>query len=119
MSTDAVHWRAFNISCRLVGVAFLLAGLMFSISALLATATDPVPSPVTVAQSHSPVVAVIVGLIVAVLGGLLLIVRPFRPDLGETSVLVEPFVARRQQRIGRARSWWTGETKPERHSAAI
>ena len=48
-------------------------------------------------------------LVVAALGALLLWVRPFRPDLGDTSALVDPMRAKAAGGTRRPYRWWTGE----------
>ena len=107
MASGSWYWRLFNIAGRVLGLAFLggglaLVGLSSSTRVAVGASTQPAPVP------DSEIVA-IAGLVVAALGALLLWVRPFRPDLGDTSALVDPMRAKAAGGTRRPYRWWTGE----------
>jgi hypothetical protein len=83
---ESWHWRVFNIGVRLFGLMALIVALGFILSAML------VP-----------------GLFVFLLACPFFIVRPYRPDLGDRSWIVDPFGSRANSRV--ARRWWTGDEK--------
>jgi hypothetical protein len=118
MSSDAFYWRSFSVFCRLLGFAFVLGGAVVAASPFI-RATDYSPSRHPFDPGREATITVAVGLVVALLGVLLLYVRPFRPDLGDTSILVDPVGARAQRRWPRSYSWWTGDSRAPTDSAAV
>src|SRR4051812_2444544 len=78
------HWRTFNVSARLFGLVALLVGVGFVVSGEF-----------------------LVGPFALALAGAFLRVRPYRPDLGDSSYLFDPFGSRGNSQA--ARRWWTGD----------
>ena len=90
-----MYWKAFNVFVRLLGVGFVIVGIIIAVSALSAA-------------SDNAFVQVVGALIIAGLGAGMLFVRPYRPDLGDVSATVDPFRARADALHPSRRSWWTG-----------
>ncbi|MBK8006466.1 MAG: hypothetical protein IPK12_21935 [Gemmatimonadetes bacterium] len=107
MASASWYWRLFNIAARVLGLAFLGGGL--ALAGLSSSTRVPVGASAVPASLPDSEIAVITGLVVAALGALLLAVRPFRPDLGETSALVGPVGAKAARGARRPYRWWTGE----------
>ena len=87
-TTMSFYWRAFNLFGRITGLGFVIAGLAVAIS----WASD---------SSTERLLGIVAGSLVAVMGTGLLLVRPYRPDLGDSA-----WRPSRQRR-----TWWTGEPK--------
>jgi hypothetical protein len=88
------HWRLFNVLARILGIGFLLFGCI----GLLQATFGSLP-----AGGDAPIV-IFVCVLVAVVGVLMIRVKPYRPDLdGYASTF----------RISQSgtRTWWTGEPK--------
>jgi hypothetical protein len=51
----------------------------------------------------------LVGMVVLAIGLAILRAQPYRPDLGDSSYLADPFGARAQRALPQRRSWWTGD----------
>ena len=95
------HGRALNILARLCGIGFLLTGAAMVASPLLST--------------EQLTTGLRIGLIVTGLGALaigvsFLMVRAWRPDLGDT--------IRANSGRHASRSWWTGDPKPPSSASA-
>ena len=85
-----LYWRVFNIGMRLVGSGFAAVGLVLII-------THPGDS------GSERAVGIVVSAVVMLLGIGLLLVRPYRPDLGDAAWGQPP----------RGRSWLTGDPKDQ------
>lgn len=83
---DAWHWRAFTVMIRLFGIASVVVGCAFALDG-------------------SPWV----GMCLLLLGLPFLLVRPYRPDLGDVERLVSPKVFTGNDTA--PRHWWTGDRK--------
>lgn len=97
-STDPSHWRVLNVMLRLMGI-----GATFS--AVIAFVTVGLGLPPLGGQ---PAVRNTAGLVSGAILGLLgigfLMLKPYRPDLGDSGPPLSPFRAARGQR-----RWWTGD----------
>ena len=102
-STDPSQWRLFNVLLRLLGIGATFAGLVAATTFGLGL---PVPAgpPFSV---HWP--SLLTGGLVTLLGLGFLMIPAFRPDQGDTRVIMNPF--RAWSRPSR-RSWWTGDPRP-------
>jgi hypothetical protein len=100
LSSDPSQWRIFNVLLRLLGLGATFAGAVTT-----ATFGFGIPVPYgTAPVTHWP--SVIAGGLVALLGLGFLIMPAFRPDLGDTQVVPNPF---RPLAESRRRTWWTGD----------
>lgn len=100
LSPDPSHWRVFNVLLRLLGFGASFAGAVAT-----TTFGFGIPAPYeTTPVTHWP--TVIAGGLVTLLGLGFLMMPPFRPDLGDTRVVSNPFRALVEPR---RRSWWTGD----------
>jgi hypothetical protein len=99
-SPDPGYWRVFNVMLRLLGIGGTFAGLAATISFGLGWPPLEGQAPVTNLSS------LISGGLVTFLGLGFLMIPPFRPDLGDTRVVTNPF---RVWLTPRRRSWWTGD----------
>jgi hypothetical protein len=98
------HWRVFNVLSRLLGLGFLLGGLGFMLWGLWLLAHQAMPFAVNgVASTGSGpkwIMTAVSG-VIAVLGAVMLRVRPCRHDLGD-----EPFG---RSPVADRRRYWTGD----------
>jgi hypothetical protein len=108
------HWRTFNRMIRVVGAGFLLWGIGFAAWGIHLVRNLDLPFWENGIETHEPeprlLMAAMAG-IMAVFGLLMLLMRSYRPDLGDVSSLdrfVDPFGTRGPRPAGR-RSWWTGD----------
>ena len=99
LSTDPSQWRTFNILLRLLGLGATLSGLVAMVTFGLG-----LPAPVD-AQAVLNWPSILSGGLVALLGLGFLMNPAFRPDLGDTRVVSNPF---RAFSGPRRRTWWTG-----------
>lgn len=98
---DPFYWRAFNILLRLLGLGATFAGLVAVITFGLGLPTlDDAPPAL-----NWP--SILSGGLVALLGLGFLMNPAFRPDMGDTRVVSNPF---RALMGPRRRSWWTGDS---------
>jgi hypothetical protein len=102
-TADASQWRIFNVLLRFLGFGATFAGTTAVLSFGLG-----IPAPRGEIPSVS-VPAILTGGLVTALGLGFLLLPPFRPDLGDTKVVGNPFRALNQPR---RRSWWTGDPTP-------
>jgi hypothetical protein len=102
-TADASQWRIFNVLLRLLGFGATFAG-----AAAVTSFGLGIPAPPGEAHPVS-VPAILTGGLVTVLGLGFLLLPPFRPDLGDTKVVGNPFRTLNQPR---RRSWWTGDPSP-------
>ncbi len=97
---DPFYWRSFNVLMRLLGIGATFAGSVVATSYGLGipaqSGVNPATEPITLA----------VGTLVALLGLGFLMLPPFRPDQGDTTLVVNPF---RALTAPRRRRWWTGD----------
>lgn len=100
MSTpaDPTHWRAFNVMLRLLGIGAAFSGVIAFVTVGLGLPP----------MGDSPPVRNTAGLLSGGLLGLLgfglLLLKPFRPDLGDSGPPLSPF-----RTITGRRHWWTGD----------
>jgi hypothetical protein len=98
--SDAFQWRLFNVLLRLLGLGATFAGLVATI-----TLGFGVPAPYGTEPVASWAMILSGGLVTAL--GLSFLMNPaFRPDLGDTRVVSNPFRVWGQPR---RRTWWTGD----------
>ena len=99
LSADPTQWRIFNVLLRLLGFGATFAGAVATM-----TFGFGIPAPYgTTPVTQWP--TVIAGGVVTLLGLGFLMMPAFRPDLGDTRVVANPF---RVWSEPRRRSWWTG-----------
>lgn len=98
MSADPSIWRLFNIQLRLLGIGATFAGsiafITFGLGIPALAGQEPVRS----------IPALIAGGLLALLGLAFLMLRPYRPDLGDTGLPFNPY-----RPSGGRRKWWTGD----------
>lgn len=99
-SPDATQWRLFNILLRLLGLGATFAGAVATTTFGLGIPAPEGMAPVT----HWP--TLIAGGLVALLGLGFLMMPAFRPDLGDTRIVPNPF---RAMSAPKRRTWWTGD----------
>jgi hypothetical protein len=83
-----LYWRAFNLLARFVGIGFVLSGLI-----LIAFGAGDI--------SSERVVGIVAGAVVVAFGVGLVVVRAYRPDLGDSA----------WHRSTQQRTWLTGDPK--------
>jgi hypothetical protein len=83
-SYEKWHWRVLTVAARLFGLMAVVVAIAFFASSMM-----------------------LAGVMVALIGIPFLFVRPFRPDLGDTSPVVDPIGVRGNSK--RRRRWWTGD----------
>jgi hypothetical protein len=93
MHLEAWYSRVFNVAARLTGACFLSGGILMAV----VSATD---------RTGEWGIAMVGGVFGAVVGAALLLVRAYRPDLGD-SWHSDP------NATPRPRTWWTGESRSE------
>jgi hypothetical protein len=114
------HWRVFNVFLRAFGLMALLAGMVFTLwgAVLLSRRQATVEWEGMLTSATGPkLLILLVGLSTLALAIALLRARPFRPDLGDVSWLLDPFGAKAQRRSLPRRSWWTGDRLPSSREA--
>ena len=92
MSYSRRHWRTFNVLARLTGIGFLVGGLVGLSQILFAN----------VAPGEYVVLTFGVSCFAVLVGVLMILVKPYRPDLDGYASAFRTTEARR-------RTWWTGE----------
>jgi len=98
MSSDPSLWRLFNIHLRLLGIGATFAGT-------IAVVTFGLGLPPVAGQEPVRSIPVLLGGgLVTLLGLGFLMLRPYRPDLGDTGLPFNPY-----RRSGDRRRWWTGD----------
>jgi hypothetical protein len=98
------YWRLYNILVRALGLVSLVSGVAFIVLGGLGI----LRLGLLAAEGSPGLVTLGVGLILAALGGAILIVPAFRTDLGDVWWQFDPFGAKAQQSRTR-RAWWTGD----------
>ena len=95
LSQSPWPWRIVNVLARLTGIAFFLVGLygLLTFALLASRGNDSTAAVGLVAFGFALLVGVLV-----------LLVKPFRPDLDGLESALGAATPRR-------RSWWTGEPK--------
>jgi hypothetical protein len=101
MTPDPSLWRLFNVHLRLLGLGATFAGSIAFITFGLGIPPLPGQEPVRSIPS------LLAGGLVALLGLGFLMLRPYRPDLGDTGVPFNPY-----RPSGERRRWWTGDRIP-------
>lgn len=97
MTPDPTLWKAFNVQLRLLGIGALFAGVVTFVTYGLGWPAIP-GEP----ASPSPI-ALIGGGFITLLGLGFLMLKPYRPDLGDRGLPLNPF------RPAIPRRWWTGD----------
>jgi drug/metabolite transporter (DMT)-like permease len=92
-SATSGFWRRFNVALRLLGVAAILGGI-----AVIVT-TDM--------ESDDALLGAIAGGAVCLVGIAFMAGRPFRPDLGDATYVLNPFGH------PEPRHWFTGDRKAD------
>ena len=111
-SYERRRWRIVNILRRLLGLAALVIGAVFSVwaIALVLRSQSTLAIGGVLTTDIEPKLTIFGGGVVVLgFGVLMLRARAYRPDLGDVSWLVEPQAAEADQR--RDREWWTGDRK--------
>jgi len=101
--TDPFQWRLFNVLLRLLGIGATFAGLVTAATFGLGLPVPEEPPP----SVHWP--SLLAGGLVSLLGLGFLMIPAFRPDQGDTRVVMSRW--RAWNRHSR-RSWWTGDPLP-------
>jgi hypothetical protein len=101
--SDPFTWRAFNVLMRLLGFGATFAG-----TAVVTTFGLGVAAPAGGAVEIQTL-TLASGALVALLGLGFLMIPAFRPDQGDTTLVVNPFRALAEPR---RRRWWTGDSLP-------
>jgi hypothetical protein len=91
---DGFYWRTFNVLLRLLGLGATFAGTVVVLGFGLGLGAGP---------GGSSIPALLAGLLLAFLGLGFLLLRPFRPDLGDSGIRFAPSSAEGRRR------WWTGD----------
>ena len=94
---DPAVWKVFNVQLRLLGMGAIFAGLVALVT--YGMGWPPLPGE---APARS-VGAMVGGGLVALLGFGFLMLKPYRPDLGDTRLLLNLY------RRTDSRRWWTGD----------
>ena len=107
-------WRQWNFFFRLAGLFWIAIGCGALVEIIIFVAW---PSLFPLDPGESRWEAIGVGLLiagVALSGGVLACrMRPYRPDLGDATWLVNPTEFRLQRQLPRPRrNWWTGDPIP-------
>ncbi len=97
-STDPSHWRALNVMLRLMGIGATFSGVIAFVTVGLGL--PPLGGQPPLRNTAGLVSGAILGL----LGMGFLMLKSYRPDLGDRGSPLSPFRAAR----GRRR-WWTGD----------
>lgn len=98
MTSDPSLWRLFNIHLRLLGLGATFAG-----SIAFVTFGLGIP-PLAGQEPVRSIAALLAGGLVALLGLGFLMLRPYRPDLGDSGLPFNPY-----RSTGEQRRWWTGD----------
>jgi hypothetical protein len=97
---DPFHWRIFNVLLRLLGIGATFAGAVVATTYGLGIPALAGVEPLIDYRS------LLGGILIALLGLGFLMLPPFRPDLGDVTLVVNPF---RALTAPRRRHWWTGD----------
>ena len=100
--------RLFNIGIRILGFGFLTVGIVFIALGLGLVTGKPETDPSRIAPT-SQFIFLAGGLFTTALGLAFLRIRAWRPDLGDSSPLLDAFGAK--DNPTRPRSWLTGDPK--------
>ena len=101
----ADYWRMFNVLVRVLGLAALLSGAVFTVLGIMRLL-----QPAALQTEGDPaLVLLLVGLLVLAVGAAILRAPPFRPDMGDVSWRFDPFGSKERRSGGLKRSWWTGD----------
>jgi len=97
--------RVFGIVATIIGVVFVVQAMVLVLRSQSTLDIGGVPT-----SELGPKLTILGGgVAVLIFGVLMLRAVVYRPDLGDTSWLVEPQAAAADRR--RDRSWWTGDRK--------
>jgi hypothetical protein len=111
-SLEAWHWRIFNVLVRAFGLMAVLCGIVFTSWAarLLVNPKATVNlEGVATAAVEPKLLLMLAGFVALAIGVAIVRARPYRPDLGDSSYLADPFGSGAQRAIPQRRSWWTGD----------
>jgi hypothetical protein len=107
---ETFHWRLVTIMLRLFGIVASLLGMascVYGISLVLRPASTVYVEGIPTSDLGPKLMFLVVGPVFVAIGVAFMRVRPYRPDLGDVSYLVDPFGARGNA-LG-PRRWWTGD----------
>src|SRR5687767_2333136 len=93
----ALHFRVFNVLGRLFGLLAVVGGAGSAAWGLYYSLHPDLPTPGAAVSGSFAVDHLVIGAFCLIIGGAVLGVRPYRPDLTVSA--------------GARRSWWTGEPK--------
>jgi|AP12_2_1047962.scaffolds.fasta_scaffold07395_3 hypothetical protein len=94
-----MEWRLFNILLRLLGFGATFSGVVAFVTVGLG-----IP-PITGVEPVRSTSGLLSGAVVTLLGLGFLMLEPFRPDLGDEGMPLNPF-----RRTMARRRWWTGDS---------
>lgn len=97
-STDPSQWRALNVMLRLMGIGATFSGVIAFVTVGLGLPPLGGEPPVRNMAGLAS------GAFLGLLGAGFLLLKPYRPDLGDTGPPLSPFRA-----IQGRRRWWTGD----------
>jgi hypothetical protein len=95
---DPLQWRAFNVLLRLLGIGATFSGIIAFVTVGLGL------PPVSGGEPARSTAGLVSGGLVTLLGLGFLMLKPFRPDLGDTGLPLNPF-----RPVPAPRRWWTGD----------
>lgn len=97
-ATDPFHWRAFNVMLRLLGIGATFSGVIAFVTVGLGL--PPLDDAAPVRNTAGLVSGGFLGL----LGFGFLMLKPYRPDLGDDGAPLSPW-----RTVRGRRRWWTGD----------
>jgi hypothetical protein len=106
-SSGAGYRRVFNLLVRVLGLVALVSGAVFTVLGVLRI----LQLGLLRTEGSPPLVILLVGLLVAVLGLAILRAPIYRPDLGDASWRFDPFGTKSRLTAPPGRSWWTGDRR--------
>lgn len=96
----------FNVAVRVVGILFSVWAVVALYSGIVFTMRPELTAHYRTAGISPGLITIGLAVAVGLIGGALLWVRPYRPDLGDAPFSTGPTVDRTTRR-----SWWTGGLK--------
>ena len=95
--TDPFHWRAFNVMLRLLGIGATFSGVIAFVTVGLGL------PPMGDGPPLRNTAGLLSGGFLGLLGLGFLMLKPFRPDLGDVGAPLSPL-----RTVQGRRRWWTG-----------
>ncbi|MBK6422680.1 MAG: hypothetical protein IPI38_08300 [Gemmatimonadetes bacterium] len=96
--TDPFHWRAFNVMLRLLGIGATFSGVIAFVTVGLGL------PPMGDGPPLRNTAGLLSGGFLGLLGLGFLMLKPFRPDLGDVGAPLSPL-----RTVQGRRRWWTGD----------